>query len=70
MLFRSNLQQNPHELLAEHHQPAVSALLPTPPTAQQINLADQPEYATQLQQMQQLLKAEMQRLNDPALLEF
>ena len=30
----------------------------------------QPEYATQLQQMQQLLKAEMQRLNDPALLEF
>ena len=65
-----NLQQNPHELLAEHHQPAVSTLLPTPPTAQQINLADQPEYATQLQQMQQLLKAEMQRLNDPALLEF
>jgi arylsulfatase A-like enzyme len=65
-----NLQQNPHELLPQHHAEAVSRQLSAAPAPLQTNLADQPQYAAQLQQMRQLLKSEMQRLDDPAVSEF
>ena len=65
-----NLRQNPHELLPEHHADALQGLLSASPSPQQTNLADQPQYAAQLLQMQQLLQSEMLRLHDPAAGEF
>jgi len=50
-----NLKSNPDELLAEH-----ASMNPM-----HKNLADTPEYAAQLSNMQTLLLAEMRRLDDP-----
>lgn len=60
-----NLAQNPHEFLAQHHQPDVVAMTGVRPTAQQTNLADDPRYAEKLAEMESLLLAEMRRLDDP-----
>jgi arylsulfatase A-like enzyme len=48
-----NLKENPHELIAEHHDPKAA------------NLAADPQHAAKLAAMRALLLAEMRRLNDP-----
>lgn len=60
-----NLAENPHELVREHHDPAVVALTGHQPASQQVNLASDPRYADQLANMRSLLLAEMRRLHDP-----
>jgi len=60
-----NLAANPHELLAEHHAPQVIALTGVTPAKQQVNLAGDPAHAVKLKEMQELLLAEMRRLDDP-----
>ncbi|MEI6240534.1 MAG: sulfatase-like hydrolase/transferase [Planctomycetia bacterium] len=60
-----NLADNPHELLEEHHAPAVVSRLPTTPAATQKNLTDDPRYAAKRAEMKALLLAEMQRHDDP-----
>ncbi|NBW97441.1 MAG: hypothetical protein EBR28_12115, partial [Planctomycetia bacterium] len=60
-----NLAENPHELLAEHHDSAVAALLPRAPRSNQKNLADEPAHAATRAGMERLLLAEMQRHDDP-----
>ncbi|MCX7825785.1 MAG: sulfatase-like hydrolase/transferase [Verrucomicrobiae bacterium] len=60
-----NLQENPHELLDEHHDPKVVALTGVKPAKHQRNLAGDPRYADKLKDMQALLLAEMRRLDDP-----
>ena len=56
---------NPREVLQEHHTPQLHDLLGIHPTAQQINLAEDPAAAARLAELRQLLAAEMRRLNDP-----
>lgn len=48
-----HLKDNPHELIAEHHD------------AKATNLANDPQHAAKLTEMRALLLAEMRRLNDP-----
>ena len=60
-----NLKENPLELIAEHHDPAVIRLSGVTPTAEQTDLADDPRYATKRREMEALLLAEMRRLHDP-----
>lgn len=60
-----NLADNPLEFLAEHHAADVVALTGVQPAANQVNLAGDPAYAAKLQEMQDLLLAEMRRLGDP-----
>ncbi len=60
-----HLRENPAELLLQHHQPAVVALTKNLPEPQEINLANDPEHAEKLQQMEALLLAEQKRLGDP-----
>jgi choline-sulfatase len=60
-----NLEQNPDELLAEHHDPAVIKLTGYTPKADQRNLADEPKYAAIRREMEDLLREEQKRLDDP-----
>jgi choline-sulfatase len=60
-----NLADNPAELLAQHHEDGVVALTGHAPAAHERNLAEDPRYADQLAQMEALLLAEMERLDDP-----
>lgn len=60
-----NLADNPHELLIEHHDPAVVALTGNKPEPSQRDLADDPRYAAKRAELEALLYAEMQRLDDP-----
>ena len=60
-----NLKDNPDEFLAEHHNSKVTALTGVLPTAKQTNLANDPQYAKKLAEMEGLLLTEMRRLNDP-----
>lgn len=60
-----HLGDNPHELLQEHHDPAVIALTGRTPEKHQVNLASDPRYADKLREMESLLLAEMRRLDDP-----
>ena len=60
-----NLEENPNELLLQHHDPQVIARTGNRPNEQQVNLADDPRYAKQLAEMESLLLAEMRRLDDP-----
>ncbi len=60
-----NLKDNPNELLIEHHDPELAKLIGNTPTANQVNLADDPQYADKRKEMEALLLAEMRRLNDP-----
>lgn len=60
-----HLKDNPHELLAEHHDPKVSSISRTSPAKHQVNLAADPQHAAKLAEMRALLLAEMRRLNDP-----
>ena len=60
-----NLKDNPHELLAEHHDAKVIALTGSTPAKHQVNLATDPQHAAKLAEMEDLLLAEMRRLHDP-----
>ena len=60
-----NLRENPHELLRQHHDPAVVALTGHRPAPHQVNLAGDPRHASRLKAMQALLLAEMRRHDDP-----
>ena len=51
--------------LKEHHQKVVTNLTNNTPKPNQINLADDPEYADKLAEMEDLLLSEMRRLDDP-----
>ncbi|MCX7885744.1 MAG: sulfatase-like hydrolase/transferase [Verrucomicrobiae bacterium] len=60
-----NLRENPHELLAEHHDPKVVALTGNKPALHHLNLANDPRYADKLKEMRALLLEEMRRHDDP-----
>ena len=60
-----NLADNPSELLEQHHDLKVIALTGNRPDKNQVNLAGDPKYADKLKEMEELLLAEMRRLNDP-----
>ena len=60
-----NLKTNPHEYLAEHADPKVISMMGYTPTADQIDLAEHPDYADKRAELEALLKSEMQRLDDP-----
>ncbi|MHC4993220.1 MAG: sulfatase-like hydrolase/transferase, partial [Planctomycetota bacterium] len=60
-----DLARNPMEFLVESHDEAVVALTGHRPEAHQVNLADDPRYAGQRAEMEALLLAEMDRLDDP-----
>ena len=60
-----NLAQNPHELISQHHGQKVIELTGHEPGEHQRNLADDPEQAGKLAEMENLLLAEMRRLDDP-----
>ena len=60
-----NLADNPQELLEQHSAPKVIKLTGVQPTKSQRNLANNPQHAAKLAELKQILKAEMQRLDDP-----
>lgn len=60
-----NLADNPHEFLREHHYPDVIARTGHTPQPHQIDLAESPQHAKKLAEMEALLFSEMQRLKDP-----
>ncbi|MEO2047763.1 MAG: sulfatase-like hydrolase/transferase [Pirellulales bacterium] len=60
-----NLKDNPDELLVQHHDLQVTKLTANRPEIHQINLADDPQNADKLAEMEALLLSEMRRLNDP-----
>lgn len=60
-----NLAENPNELIAAHHAPAVVKLTGNQPKPNQRNLADDPRYAAKRKEMEALLLAEQIRLDDP-----
>lgn len=60
-----HLTENPDELVEQHHLPANIALTGVTPKAHQTNLARLPEHANKLKEMQELLLAEMRRMEDP-----
>ena len=60
-----NLKENPHEFVHEHQNPAVAKLNGSKPDASQTDLAEDPEYAKKLAEMEALLLSEMERLDDP-----
>ena len=60
-----NLKENPHEYLAEHHDPAVAGGLPVLPRPNQKNLASDPAHVAKQAEMEALLLNEMQQHDDP-----
>lgn len=60
-----DLAENPDEHLAEHQDSEVAALTGVTPEKHQVNLADDPDHAEVRAEMENLLKAEMERLHDP-----
>ena len=60
-----NLKDNPDELLPEHRSEQLAALTGVAPEPHQTNLASDPAYADRLTEMEDLLLAEMRRLDDP-----
>ena len=60
-----DLKKNPREFLVEHKAPSVASLLKHKPGADQVNLADDPRYASQRKELETLLRQEMRRLGDP-----
>lgn len=60
-----NLAENPNEFLQQHHAPEVIRLTGITPQPNQTNLASIPKYADKLAEMEELLLAEMRRLDDP-----
>jgi arylsulfatase A-like enzyme len=60
-----NLKENPNELLIEHHDPKVIELTGNIPKKHQVNLADNPKFATKRKEMEELLLVEMKANKDP-----
>jgi len=60
-----NLAANPHEFIAEHHDPEVTALTGAKPDPGQTNLAADPAHAEKLAEMRALLLAQMRLHDDP-----
>ncbi len=60
-----NLEENPNELLIQHHNPTVIEMTGFTPEAYQVNLAGDPAYAEKLKEMEALLLKEMQKWGDP-----
>ena len=60
-----NLKENPHEFIKAHQAPSVTSLTGVKPGPGQVNLADDPNYAAKLKEMEALLLAEMRRHDDP-----
>ena len=60
-----NLADNPDELLLEHHQDALTRIMGRSPEPFQKNLSDDPKHAEVRKEMENLLLAEMRRLDDP-----
>lgn len=63
-----NLAENPEEFLVEHQDIAVTRLVGSAPTSNQVNLALEPAYTDKLEEMEDLLQSEMRRLDDPYVL--
>lgn len=63
-----NLKENPCELLIEHHDPAIIRLTGNVPEPHQVNLADNPEFAEKLKEMEILLLQQQFKYDDPFLL--
>ena len=60
-----NIEENPEEVIEQHHDPKGKALTGINPAANQVNLATDPTYKEKLAEMESLLHSEMKRLNDP-----
>ena len=60
-----NLDDNPNELIEQHHADAVIKLTGNRPAAHQVNLADDPKFAAKRKELEALLLAEQKRLDDP-----
>ncbi len=60
-----NLAQNPHELLIEHAGSNAAKLNGLQLAAHQMDLAENPKYAEKRRELEDLLLAEMKRLDDP-----
>ena len=60
-----NIADNPHEFLMDHHHKGVTTLTGFTPHPNQKNLADDKMHAEKRAKMEQLLLAEMRRLDDP-----
>ena len=60
-----NLAKNPNEFLLEHHDDSVVKFNGHKPDEMQKDLAELPEYAEKLAEMEALLLSEMKRLKDP-----
>jgi len=63
-----NLKDNPNELLIEHHDPEIIRLTGNRPEPYQRNLADDPEHAEKLMEMEILLLEKQFEFDDPFLL--
>jgi arylsulfatase A-like enzyme len=63
-----NLKENPDELLQEHHDTAIIRLTGNKPMPHQVNLANDPKYASILEEMEKLLLKQQFYYNDPFLL--
>lgn len=60
-----DLSANPYELLDEHHDATAVANTSNVPAPHQRDLADDPDHAAIRAELEALLRAEMQRLDDP-----
>lgn len=60
-----NLQDNPQEFLVEHHDLELKTRLGIDPQANQVNLANDPQYGEKLEQMRKLLVEQMTNWGDP-----
>lgn len=60
-----DLSRNPDELLEQHHVDTVVGLTGHQPQRHHVNLADDPKFADKRRELEALLLAEMQRLDDP-----
>lgn len=60
-----NLKENPNELLKQHRDDRLVEQIGNLPSANQRNLADDPRYSSKRKELEELLLAEMKRLDDP-----
>jgi choline-sulfatase len=60
-----NLAENPDEFISEHHDPQVIEKTGVTPRNHQTNLANLPNYADKLAEMEAVLLEEMRRHDDP-----
>lgn len=60
-----NLADNPNEFIEQHHRESMISLTGVKPAANQVNLAEDPRYQKQRQEMEALLLKQMKQLDDP-----